>query len=131
MRYEKMEINDFIVNEKYDLVRTISPLLLSSKGKVITFKDADFIETLLEKTLKKLIKCGYDEKLVKTLNIKPFHFENAKTKMVQVGKQKNIGSNVMLYVEGNKKIRKALYEIGLGKCTGFGFGALSINNKKY
>ena len=52
--------------------------------------------------------------------------ENAKTKMIEIGKQKNICSQIMLYVKGNKKARVMLYEMGLGKCTGFGFGAVTI-----
>lgn len=130
MKYSSMEICDFVVNERFDLVRSTSPILLSSKKKnVLTFTDDEFIVILNEKSKKKLINCGYDEKLVNTLNMKLFHPENSKTKMVQVGKQTNIGSKIMLYVEGDKKIRKALYELGLGKCTGFGFGSVSINKK--
>ncbi len=129
MKYQRMEISDFIVNEKFDLVRTISPLMISVNGKNLTFEDEEFISVLTDKSIKKLIRCGYDVKSVKTLNVKLFHPENAKTKMVEVGKVKNIANRVMLYVEGNKDIRKALYELGLGKCTGFGFGAVTINNK--
>ena len=128
MKYQSMEISDFIVNEKFDLVRTISPVMVSANGRNLTFKDKDFISVLTDKSIKKLINCGYDEKLAKTLSIKLFHPENAKTKMVEIGKAKNIANKVMFYIEGDKKVRKALYELGLGKCTGFGFGAVNINN---
>jgi len=128
MKYKSMEISDFIVNEKFDLVRTISPILLSSKeNKILTFRDDNFLSVLIDKSKKKLIKCGYDVECVNTLNMHLFHPENSTTKMVEVGRQKNIGSKIMLYVEGKKEIRKALYELGIGKCTGFGFGSVSIN----
>ena len=130
MKYQSMEISDFIVNEKFDLVRAISPIMVSLNGKNLTFKDDEFISVLIDKSIKKLINCGYDEKLAKTINIKLFHPENAKTKMVEIGKAKNIANKVMLYVEGDKTMRKALYELGIGKCTGFGFGAVNINSKK-
>ena len=131
MKYVKMEICDFMLNEKFDLVRTISPLMISANGKNLTFKDSDFTNVLIDKSIKKLVNCGYDEKIAKTINIKLFHPENAKTKMVEIGNAKNIANRVMLYVEGNKKARKALYELGLGKCTGFGFGAVNINNNNF
>lgn len=129
MKYERFEIDDFIVNDKFDLVRTVSPILISDKGKSLTFNDDSFIGVLTEKAVKKLIRCGYDENLANSISIKLFHPENAKTKMVQIGEVKNIANQVMLYVEGNKNIRRALYELGFGKCTGFGFGAVNINSK--
>ena len=127
MSYTGWEIKDFIVNEKFDLVRAISPILLSNDKKIVTFSDEDFIDILTEKSIKKLIKCGYDEKLAKTIKFETFHPENYKTKMVEIKGVKNIANKVMLVVKGNKAMRKTLYELGLGKCTGFGFGAVSIN----
>ena len=49
--------------------------------------------------------------------------------MVEVKKQKNICSQVMLIVKGDKDIRKKMYELGFGKSTGFGFGAVTIIRK--
>jgi len=130
MKYEGMEIDDFIVNEKFDLVRTISPLILTDKERSLTFKDEGFIDALTDKCIKKLINCGYDKKLANTIKISEFHPEKYKTKMVEIKGAKNICNKVMFVVHGDKKMRKALYELGLGKCTGFGFGAVAINNKK-
>lgn len=129
MKYIKMEICDFIVNERFDLVRAISPIIISYNGRSIKFNEKEFIDILTEKSIRKLIHCGYDEKLARSIKIKLFHPENAKTKMVEIGKIKNIANRIMLYIEGDKSMRKALYELGLGKCTGFGFGAVNINNK--
>lgn len=128
MKYKGMELCDFKVNERFDLVRSISPILISDGKKAVTFNDDNFFELVREKSIKKLIKCGYDEKLVNTLEINPFHPEKYKTKMVEINGVKNIGSRVMFCISGDKTVRKALYELGIGKCTGFGFGAVSINN---
>ena len=126
MKFDSMDVYDFKVNNGYDIIRTISPILLSNKDGVITVKDDSFIETLLDKSKKKLIKAGLDEKKVNTLTFELFHPENAKTKMVEIKSQKNIGSMVMLIVRGDKEVRRTLYELGLGKSTGFGFGAIEI-----
>lgn len=127
MVYNGWEIKDFIINDKFDLVRTISPILLSDGKKAVTFHDSNFIGLLTEKSIKKLIKCGYDEKIANTIKFEIFHPENYKTKMVEIKGVKNIANKIMLVVKGDKIARKALYELGLGKCTGFGFGAVSIN----
>ena len=129
MEYIKMEICDYNVGSRFDLVRTISPILISEGNRFVTFKDDNFIELLTEKSIKKLIYSGLDEKKANTLKLQLFHAENAKTASIPIGEAVNIGSKVMLYVEGNKDARKLIYELGFGKCTGFGFGAVTINNK--
>ena len=126
LRYKNFDVNGFEPFEKFDIIRTISPLYLSNKGRSLTFKDDNFIEVLTEKSRKKLIHNGLSERVANTLSFSLFHPENAKTKMIEIGKQKNICSQIMLYVKGNKKARVMLYEMGLGKCTGFGFGAVTI-----
>jgi len=127
MGFRNFEISDFDVNENFDLVRTISPICTRINGKAITFRDNNFCERILEVSKKKLINCGYEEKDVNTLDIQLFHPENAKTKMVEINGAKNIGNLVMFVVKGKKTVRKALYELGIGTSTGFGFGSVSIN----
>ena len=36
-------------------------------------------------------------------------------------------SNIKLYVTGNKKARKMLFDMGVGNSTGFGFGFARLN----
>lgn len=129
MKYVNIEICDYDIGSKFDLVRTISPILISDGKKLVTFKDGNFIELLTEKSRKKLIYFGMNEKKANSLKLSLFHPENAKTASIPVGKAVNIGSKVMLYVEGHKDARKLMYELGFGKCTGFGFGAVSVNKK--
>ena len=129
MYYTSIEISDYDIGTKFDLVRTISPILINDGSKQITFKDDNFIELLTQKSIKKLIFFGMDERKAKSLKLSLFHPENAKTASIPIGKSINIGSKVMLYVEGHKEARKLMYELGFGKCTGFGFGAVSVNKK--
>lgn len=129
MRYINIEICDYDIGSKFDLVRAISPILISDGKKLVTFKDANFVELLTEKSRKKLIYFGMNERKANSLKLSLFHPENAKTASIPVGEAVNIGSKVMLYVEGHKDARKLIYELGFGKCTGFGFGAVSVNRK--
>lgn len=126
LKYKGFEVSVFQPYHKFDIIRTISPLYLTNKDKSLTFKDEDFLKVLRKKSIQKLIYCGVDKTTAETINFKLFHPENAKTRMVKIGKQKNLASQVMLYVEGNRNARLKLYELGLGKCTGFGFGAVMI-----
>lgn len=130
LRYKDIDIGAFEPFKEYDIIRTISPLYISKNGRSLTFKDDNFIEVLTDKSRKKLMHNGLSERVANTLSFSLFHPENAKTKMIEIGKQKNICSQIMLYVKGDKKARTMLYEMGLGKCTGFGFGAVTIIRKE-
>ena len=121
-----IEIVDFKPHFYYDVVRTISPILLKDNDSIITFKDSSFIDVLLKKTKKKLLSLGLKEKDVNTLDIQPFHFENAKLKYVKVKNVVNLSSQVMLIIKGDIEVRRKLYEMGLGKSTGCGFGSVEI-----
>ena len=129
MHYIGIEICDHAIGSKFDLVRTISPILISDGKKQITFKDANFIELLTQKSRKKLVFFGMNERMANSLEMELFHSENAETAAIPIGKAINIGSKVMLCVKGHKDARKMIYELGFGKCTGFGFGAVTVNKK--
>ena len=128
MRYLRCEMCDFNVGSMFDLVRT-APLLLNDKGRVVTVKDDDFTDVLVRKTRNKLVHYGMSEKVANTLEFELFHGEKAKTVAIPIGNVINIGSKVMLYAKGNRKARRMAYELGLGKCTGFGFGSVTLNDK--
>ena len=130
LQFKSIDIDAFRPFKEYDIIRTISPLYISKDGKSLTFKDDNFLEVLTEKSRKKLIHNGLSERKANTLSFTLFHPEKAKTKMIEIGKQRNIGSQVMLYVKGDKAARTMIYELGLGKCTGFGFGAVTIIRKE-
>ena len=126
MKLIGIDIENFNLHNDYDIIRTISPILLKDNENIITYQDSDFIKVLTEKSKSKLLKNGFSENDVKTLKIEPFHFENARLKFPKVKNVVNKSSQVMLLVRGKKEMRLALYKMGLGKSTGCGFGAIEI-----
>ena len=131
MTVKYFEIEKLIPHNNYDIVRTVSPILLTvSKDRnkrIVTIKDDDFFDILSEQSKKKLLKEGFDVVKVNTLKIEPFHTEKAKTKCVFIKDTPNIGSMIMAIVKGEPEIREALYTMGLGKSTGYCFGSVTIN----
>ena len=123
-------IEDFYPMNEYDIIRTVNPILLKDGDNIITYKDENFIEVLLEKSKKKLLHNGIPYNKVETLNIEPFHFEKAKVKYAKVKNVINKSSHVMLCIKGDRDARYALYNLGLGKSTGCGFGNVDIIRKK-
>lgn len=128
MPYCGMEICDFSVNSQYDIIR-IKYLSLRNKRQVITVNNDEFLDSLRDKCVKKLMHNGVSAKAAKTLNFEIFHKENSR---INVVKTKGIPircSSVMLIVRGNKNARLKLYELGVGQSTGFGFGAVSLTKE--
>lgn len=132
MNYCGMEMYEYNVHSDYDMVRSITPILLKNKedGKYITYKDRDDYFKLLEtQCKKKLLHCGFNENKVNKLKFIPFHLENAKTKYVKFKKGCLPTSQLMFIVEGDRTLRKNLYELGFGNLTGCGFGNIEINKR--
>ena len=129
MKFNGFETAFFNLRKHYDIVRTISPILISTADRhMVTFDDDNFLDLLKEKSIKKLILSGVDEAKAKSIKFELFHTEKARTICVKIGDAINIASKVMFIVSGNKEAREALYNMGIGKCTGFGFGAVSVNS---
>lgn len=119
------------VHSDYDIIRSISPLLLKVKNKrLVTFKDDDFVYLLTEQSKKKLLHNGFTEKDVQNFEIEPFHFKGASLRHARRKQYSLPASMVMLVVKGNVKCRKALYEMGLGSSTGYCFGAVEISEER-
>lgn len=132
MPYCGMEMTDYNVHSDYDLVRAVTPILLKPKNsrKFITYKDSeDYFKMLEEQCRKKLLHCGFEENKVNKLKFIPFHLENAKTKCVKFKKACFPASQLMFVVQGDKTLRKNLYEMGIGNLTGCGFGNVEINKR--
>lgn len=129
LTYEKMEMTEYNPFSDYDVIRSISPISLKHNGKFYTYEDDEFIELLQKHCINKLINNGVEEKIANTITLEPFHFEGARKVCVKIGDAKNISSNVMLIVKGNKNARKQLYNMGMGRCTGFGFGFVEVRNR--
>lgn len=121
---------DFFPNRDYDIIMTTGPVIVKKDGKALTFRDEGFLDVIREKSVKKLIHNGIEEKVAAKMKFELFHLENAHVEIVKLGKQTNIASRVMMIVRGNREARLKLYELGLGVSTGFGFGSVSIQNKQ-
>ena len=129
MHYEKFELLSDAVHSDYDIIKTISPILLKHKDKIFTFKDKEFIDILTSQCIGKLLHMGISGEKLRNFEIIPFHFENAKIKYSKRKKYALPSSKIMLIVKGNSECRKLLYEIGIGNSTGYCYGAVEIVNK--
>ena len=126
MSLTSYDVCDININARYDIIETLSPILLKHKGKRLTFKDESFLTILTEQCIAKLTKNGLSKSDLKGFTIKPFHFENAKIQVPKVKNVVNPSSQVMLVIEGTAKARKMIYEMGFGNSTGCGFGAVKV-----
>jgi len=128
MSHKRVTITEYNVNEYYDNVITISPILLKDKeGRKITFKNDKWLNTLILNCKMKLLHEGIEDS---TFNIKIKNPENGKEKLIYVGDVFNPASMVRLVVYGKEKTRRTLYNLGLGHSTGSGFGSISIMENK-
>lgn len=128
MAYDKFLITFENVHTDYDIVKSVSPILLKTKEKYLTFEDDNFIETLTNHCKAKLLHNGCTNNDIKTFSIVPFHFENAKVKYT---KRKNYAlpaNKIMLVINGKPKCRRILYQMGIGSSTGYCYGTVEIVN---
>lgn len=125
MKFYNIDVtNDFKVNEYFDHIVTISPIIVKNKnGKKISFKDSQWIENLTDNCKKKLEYLGINDPTFRLEIVNP---HKAKEKCIWVGNTFNICSNVRLKVHGYKRTRTILYNMGLGGSTGSGFGGIKI-----
>lgn len=121
-------VKDFHIHSDYDIIRTLSPLLLRSSHKNITINDNIFLSLLIDRCVKKLIKYGIPENKAKTLKIEFFHPERATVIDMQYNTVHNLATKAMFIVRGNKEAREMLYSLGFGSSTGCGFGTISVND---
>lgn len=128
MQYNNFEfINDAHIHSDYDIVRTVSPILLKHDDKKITCNDDNFIAMLTDQCKKKLVANGIEPNKAKTLKLEMFHPENSAVVDMQYNNVHNFASKIMLIVKGNAEARKTLYDLGIGNSTGCGFGTVSVN----
>lgn len=127
MEYKGMDIIGLDINKKYDIVFTISPILLKDHQtkRLITVKDDIFVDKLKDNCLKKLSRYFTPNQL-RTFDITLFKGERSKTVNVIVKDIINQCSVVKLVVNGSPKVRETLYGLGLGNSTGCGFGAVKV-----
>lgn len=125
MRYS---IRDFSPNGKYDYVMSIDPIIVKEDRKYLTFSDEKFIDILTDKSKKKLMHNGVREEDANTIKMELCNQDNNRVFDVKIDEQHNISNRVTLKISGKPEVRKMLYEMGLGKSTGFCFGSVRIND---
>jgi CRISPR-associated endoribonuclease Cas6 len=123
MTFKNFEFNDFKVNQTFDKIITISPILLKKNNKKITFTDKEWVNVLIEQTKAKLKHKGIIDD---TFNIEIRNVNKAKEKMIYVGNTFNPCSMISLKVYGKKETRKTIYNMGFGNSTGCGFGSIKV-----
>tara|TARA_R100000908_G_scaffold46819_1_gene23000 strand:+ start:4313 stop:4999 length:687 start_codon:yes stop_codon:yes gene_type:complete len=135
--YDGFEFEDFefvheLFNNKFNRFNTLTPVLLKDDNdKEVTIKDKGYDKILVNNTIKKL--SNYNPKL----DLSKFDMEikhiNKKYIPLKNGKAPCNASVIMVDVKANQEVAETLYNIGLGKSTGYGFGTLykNENYKKY
>ena len=112
----------------------MSPILIKQKDydEYITFKNREDFETILIAVTKnKLLKI--DPKLdLYDFNIK-CDLKGARTKRLKVKNTTEDSTLCQFDVYCNKKVAEVLYNVGIGKSTGSGFGTIckTENIRKY
>ena len=120
------EIDQFLLADYYDIVHFTGGVIVKDEKTALTYKDEKFLEILQKKSIQRLIHNGISEKSANSIKISLYHPEKSRTEMVKVKKQANICNRIRLVVHGTKEARLALYELGMGVSTGFGFGSVSL-----
>lgn len=131
MKVDNIERNDFRPGKTCDRILTMSPIYLidpstikrSTGKRRLTFKDDIWLDTLNTHCLNKLKHLGIEDDTFKIEMAEP---EKARIRKIWVKDVYNITSKVFLDVKGKPETRAALYDMGLGGCTGCGFGSVRI-----
>lgn len=126
LQFDRVEFLDFAVNNRFDVIFTISPVIVKNENGIkVSVTDDNFLSLLKKNCIDKLRHKGIEDD---TFDLVIRHKEKAKQKMIMVGDIFNICSQVSFYVCGKPNTRKTLYNLGLGGSTGSGFGAVKVYN---
>lgn len=133
MRFQGMETDEYKINSNFDYIKTITPILMKSKktDRFITYEDdSDYFNLLEEQSKNKLLHLGFEKGRVDKLRLIPMDLENSKVKVIKFKKACLPASKLSFIVEGDKELRKNLYEMGFGNLTGCGFGYIGVYNNR-
>lgn len=128
MRYNGYELVEMKTHREYDIVTTVSPILLKVRGcdgvdKKVTIRDDGYIDMLKEHCVRKLKNNGIVDG---TFDLVVRNPEKAKQKLIWVGDVFNPCTNISMYVYGKRETREKLYNLGFGNSTGSGFGFVKV-----
>jgi len=108
----------------YNFFKTVGPgILLKSKGKLINANDSNFSSKLKENILNRYkLNTGIDYK-------KDFNLSISKSLVrdVLIKNNKQTVSDIVFILESDKDLAEFIYNNGIGKSTGSGFGTLVRN----
>lgn len=110
----------------YDVVRTMSPILVKKDGVKLTCNDDGWVDALTDNCVKKL---KHSDIVDDTFRIVVGNKDNIHSKIVMVGEVFNPCTEGVFMVYGKRSTREVLYNSGLGNSTGSGFGAIRILKK--
>ena len=130
LKYVGFEMMNMKVNETFDIVYTFGPVRLVNEGLFVTFTDEGFVDLLTERCKLKLEENGFSKEEVDSLSIELISAEKARVIKTYIRDSINITSKVMLRISGQKEVRKALYQLGIGSSTSVGFGFVIPNSMK-
>lgn len=115
--------DDFICHDRFDKIITASPILIKDKGHMLSVVDKEWLERVENNCKAKLAKEGIVDETFSISIISP---EKSKRKLIFTKGIGNICSLTRLRIEGRKKTRETLYNMGIGNSTGYGFGSIKI-----
>jgi len=118
---------DFVPKEnyiEYNYFHTISPILFKDEnGLYVTIENPEFNNVLTEKTKKKLLHYVSESELV-DFKIEKTDSGFEKVRRLYIHGNLNHASLCNLKITCNKKVADLLFNLGLGKSTGSGFGCI-------
>ena len=122
------EITEFDVNPyEFDIIHTISPVLIIKNGQRYTFQNTDKWEEMMNEICrKKLEHQGIIDNSFRIVCDK----SKLKAKSILVSTAYNKCTNFVGIVYGKPNTRKTLYNLGIGGSTGSGFGSVAIVTAK-
>ena len=118
------DLCDFEVSPyEYDIIHTISPVLIVENGQRYTFQNNEKWEDMLNENCRQKLKhAGIEDSSFKIVCDK----NKLKAKSVLVSTAYNKCTNFVGKVYGKPKTREVLYNLGIGGSTGSGFGSVAI-----
>lgn len=123
IRFLGIENIDEVIYDGYNYFRTLTPILLKVGGEIKTLEDKDYVSLLELSTKRKLLKIDSSLDL-SNFSIEIVSHPKHKVRSINIKGNYTRCSDCQLTIRGSKAVCEILYEVGIGKSTGSGFGLL-------
>lgn len=131
LKFKNIDIIEEDFYDGYNHFKTLSPILFKKENTFINVDDDDYESKLQEYIKIKLSKIDSSLKL-SDLRITITKHKNNKIKLIDYKGIKNKASLFQFTLFTNKRVAKTLYNYGVGKSTGCGFGTIyKTENHEY